>query len=55
MKESDLVLFKQVNDSIIVLLDDRILAPNHLRDIQAQALDFNAMVCKVLARMLVIF
>ena len=53
MKESDLVLFEQIQNAIVVLLDHRVFAANHLGHVQAQAFDLNAMVGKVMPRLLV--
>jgi hypothetical protein len=39
MEKADLVLFEQVQDAVVVLLDDVVLARHHLGHIHAQALD----------------
>ena len=52
MEKADLVLFEQVQDAVVVLLDHGVLARHHLGRIHAQALDRDAMVGKVVAGLL---
>lgn len=54
MKKSDLVLFEQIQHAFVVLLDHRVFATNHLGHVQAQALDLNAVVSKMMTRLLVV-
>ena len=54
MKERDLVLLEQVQDAVVVLLDHGILAANHLGHVHLQVFEADAMLAKVLDRVLVV-
>ena len=47
MQEGHFVLFKQIQNAFVVLLDHRVFAANHALHIQRNAFDVNAVVCKV--------
>jgi hypothetical protein len=46
MEERDFVLLEQVQDAVVILCDDAVLARQHLRDIDRQSLDLDAVVGK---------
>ena len=48
MKKGNLVLFEQVNHTLVVLLDDGVFTALHFGDIKAQALHFNTVLGKVM-------
>ena len=51
MEKADLVLLEQEQDAVVVLLDHRVLAADHLAKVQTQARDTNAMLGKMVAGM----
>jgi len=53
VKKGDLILFEQIQDAIIVLLDDRIFATNQLVELERDPFDLNAMVAQVMIDLLV--
>ena len=55
MKERDLVLFEQVQDSVVVLLDHGVFATEHLGNVNRQILQPNAVIRKVVPRVLKMF
>ena len=55
MEKLNFVLLEQVQDAIVVLLDDGILAPDHLGNVQAQTLESDAVIGEVVCRLFVIF
>ena len=50
VEEGDLVLLEQVQDAVVVLLDDGVLALEHLAQIQLQAGDVDAVLGEAVAR-----
>ena len=52
MEERDLVLLEQVQDAVVVLRDDLVLARQHLRDVDREALDLDAVVGERMAGVL---
>ena len=55
VEERDLVLLKQVQDAVVVLLHDGIFAGNHLGHIHLQAFHGDAVVSEVVGRLVVMF
>src|SRR6267142_4913848 len=55
VKKRYLVLLEQVQDAIVVLLDDGVLARKQAREIEAYRAQFDAVIGEVMARVLVIF
>src|SRR5690606_10684048 len=54
MEERNLVFLEQIKDAVIILLDDAILALEHLRQIQRQARHTDAMLGKGMPGMFVV-
>jgi hypothetical protein len=54
MEEGDLVLLEQIEDAVVVLLDHGVLAAEHLRQIEAQLADADAVIGEMLAGVLVV-
>ena len=55
VEERDLVLLEQVQDAVVVLLDHRVLAADQRVELQADALDFDAVLGEVVVGLLVVF
>ena len=55
MKESDLVLFEQVQDSIVVLLHDGVFAGQHFGDVHLHAGGGDAVLCEVMVGVVKMF
>ena len=51
-KNVDLVLLEQVQDAVVVLRDDLVLAREHLRDVDREALDLDAVLGEGMAGVL---
>ena len=55
MEESDLVLFEQIQNAIIVLFHDGIFTAKHFRNIHLHIFGSDAMVCKVVVGVVKVF
>ena len=54
VEERDLVLLEEIEDAVVVLFDDLVLALQHLRDVDRQALDPDAVLRELVAGVLVV-
>ena len=54
MEKRNFVLFKQIQNTIVVLLHNAILATKQLFKIQADAFHFNAVLCKMMIHLIVV-
>jgi hypothetical protein len=54
VEERDLVLLEQEQDAVIVLLDDSVLATEHLAEVQTEPLDLDAVSGKLMAGVLIV-
>ena len=54
MKKRDFVFLEQIQNAVVVLLDDFILALEHLRNVHAQASYFDAVIRKCMRRVIVV-
>src|SRR5207249_4125435 len=52
MEKRDLVLLEQIQDAVVVLPDDLVLAREHLRNIDRKALNLDAVIAKRVMRVL---
>ena len=55
MEEADFVFLEQKQNAIVVLLDHRVLATDHLADIKTQAGHANAVLAKMVGRLFEMF
>ena len=55
MEEGDFVLLEQIQDTVVVLLHDGVLAGQHFGHIHAHACSGNAMFCKVMVGVVKVF